>query len=242
MKILNGNALKLIAAASMLIDHIGYLLLPEVLVLRIIGRIAFPIFAYMIAEGCKYTRHKLRYFLTVFTIGILCQIVNWALRLDPFLCVLLTFSVSILLIYALQWLKSLLASAGSTPLQKLLAFVFVLFVYTGAFLLTLVLPFDYGFGGIMVAPFASLFAWRGGDTPPEAMKRLDNPTVHALMIIPALAIICADIGQPKQLFSFISVFLLLFYSGKRGRVNLKYFFYIFYPLHLAVLGLINFLT
>ena len=55
---LSNDRLKIIAAAAMLIDHIGAYLLPQVRILRIIGRIAFPIFAFMIAEGCRYTKNK----------------------------------------------------------------------------------------------------------------------------------------------------------------------------------------
>ena len=55
---LTNNQLKLIAMLSMLIDHVGMLLFPGVRVLRIIGRLAFPIFAYMIAEGCAHTRSR----------------------------------------------------------------------------------------------------------------------------------------------------------------------------------------
>ena len=69
---LSGNALKLLAALFMTIDHVGVLLLPHVIVLRILGRLALPIFAYMIAEGCRYTRNRLRYFGSVFALGVLC--------------------------------------------------------------------------------------------------------------------------------------------------------------------------
>ena len=55
---LTGNQLKLIALVTMTIDHIGMQLFPRVRLLRIIGRLAFPIFAYMIAEGCRYTRNR----------------------------------------------------------------------------------------------------------------------------------------------------------------------------------------
>lgn len=58
---LSGNALRIIAALSMLIDHIGVILFPNVTILRIIGRIAFPIDAFMIAEGCANTKNKLWY-------------------------------------------------------------------------------------------------------------------------------------------------------------------------------------
>ena len=63
---LTGNALKIIAAISMFIDHMGLIFFPGVELFRILGRIALPIFAFMIAEGCKYTKNRLRYFLSVF--------------------------------------------------------------------------------------------------------------------------------------------------------------------------------
>ena len=53
---LNNNVLKIIAAISMLLDHIGLILFPSIEIFRILGRIAFPIFAFTIAEGAKYTR------------------------------------------------------------------------------------------------------------------------------------------------------------------------------------------
>lgn len=55
---LDATALKLIGVVTMTIDHIGYILFPNLAVLRIIGRLAYPIFAYLIAEGCTYSRHK----------------------------------------------------------------------------------------------------------------------------------------------------------------------------------------
>ena len=57
---LSGNALKIIGAITMLIDHMGVVLFPGIAILRIIGRISFPIFAFMIAEGCRYTKNKLK--------------------------------------------------------------------------------------------------------------------------------------------------------------------------------------
>ena len=61
---LNGNILKIIAAISMFIDHMGFIFFPNITVFRIVGRIALPIYAFMIAEGCRYTRNKIKYFLT----------------------------------------------------------------------------------------------------------------------------------------------------------------------------------
>ena len=50
----------------MTIDHIGAMLFPQAVWLRVIGRLAFPLFSYCIAEGCRYTRNKARYFGSVF--------------------------------------------------------------------------------------------------------------------------------------------------------------------------------
>ena len=60
---LDGGTLKLMAAALMLIDHVGAILLPETVILRCIGRLAFPIFAFFIAEGYAHTRSFGRYLL-----------------------------------------------------------------------------------------------------------------------------------------------------------------------------------
>ena len=71
---LTGNQLKIFALIVMTIDHIGHFLLPEFIILRIIGRLAMPVFAWMIAEGCTYTKNPSRYFLTVFGFGLVCGV------------------------------------------------------------------------------------------------------------------------------------------------------------------------
>ena len=60
---LSRDVLKLIAIVSMLLDHVGKIFFPKILILQIIGRLAFPIFAFFIAEGFYYTRNKLKYFI-----------------------------------------------------------------------------------------------------------------------------------------------------------------------------------
>mgnify|MGYP002512812198 CR=1 FL=1 len=67
--------LKLLAAACMLIDHAGMLLFPDKMWMRAVGRLAFPIFAYMIAEGCTYTRSRGKYFAQMAGLALVCQLV-----------------------------------------------------------------------------------------------------------------------------------------------------------------------
>ena len=88
LAVLNGNHLKLIAAVTMLLDHAGILLFPKIMLFRILGRLAYPIYAYMIAEGCRYTRNKLRYFLMVFGLGTACQLVYYFASGDTYLNIL----------------------------------------------------------------------------------------------------------------------------------------------------------
>ena len=105
LKFLSGNALKLFALVFMTIDHIGYLLLDNYIPFRIIGRLAFPIFAYMIAEGCKYTKNRARYLLTVFLTGAAFQIFYSIAERSLYMNIFITFSFSIALIYLFDWLK-----------------------------------------------------------------------------------------------------------------------------------------
>lgn len=68
------NMLKIIGIAAMTIDHIGLMILPEVKILRIIGRIAMPIFCYLIAEGMKKTKNKENYMVRIGILAIISQI------------------------------------------------------------------------------------------------------------------------------------------------------------------------
>lgn len=214
-KFLSGNALKLLAALFMTIDHIGVILFPRVLILRIIGRLAMPIFAFMIAEGCKYTRNRRKYFGMVFGLGLLCQIVYYFFDGSMYLSILITFSLSILTIYALQDLRK-----KNTALSGV---VFLCTVFT-LWLLNLFFTIDYGFWGCMLPVFPALVHGTKYDTVPV------NTALLGLGLIP-LSISLGDI----QIFSLLALPLLFAYTGKRGKGNLKYFFYIFYPVHLAVL-------
>ena len=214
-KLLTGNALKILAALFMTIDHIGVILFPRVLALRIIGRLALPIFAFMIAEGCKYTRNKKKYFGMVFGLGAVCQIVYYFFDGSLYLSILITFSLSILMIYALQFCKQ-----KKTVLSGLAFAASVLAVY----LLNRWLTIDYGFWGCMLPVFAALPHGTKYDTLPISTTTLG--------IGLALLGISMD---PIQCLALLALPLLYAYNGKRGRLNLKYFFYIFYPTHLVIL-------
>ena len=95
---LTGNQLKLIAMITMTCDHVGVQIFPKCLWLRILGRLAMPIYAYMIAEGCRHTRNRKKYLQRLLGMGALCQLV-YLLAMDSlYMCILITFSLSVILI------------------------------------------------------------------------------------------------------------------------------------------------
>ena len=99
---LTGNQLKLLALFAMTCDHVGLQLLPQFIILRIIGRLAAPLFAYMIAEGCRYTHNRGRYLGRLLGMAALCQIAYFAAMRSLYQCIFVTFSLSVCLIYALD--------------------------------------------------------------------------------------------------------------------------------------------
>ncbi len=221
---LTNNQLKIIAMVSMLFDHVGKELLPQYPVLQIIGRLAFPIFAYMIAEGCFYTKNKIKYFLTIFILGTGCQIVYGIAEHSFYQNVLITFSLSIALIFGLENFR-----VKKEKISGIILFFVVLIV----FVLTIVLPLsleeygfqiDYGIYGVLL-PVAVFYG-----------KDKERKLVYTTGV---LALLANSFGGGIQWFSLFSVPILALYNQKRGKYNIKPLFYIFYPAHLVVIYLIS---
>lgn len=240
-RVLNANALKFLAAALMLVDHIGYMLLPQVLFLRIVGRVSMPLFAFALSEGCRYTKNKTKHFFLLFTLAALCQAVYYFFDDgNLYMSILVTFSLSVLTVYALQFLKKTLFDKKADGLQKGLAFVLFEAVLLCDFALCQLFTIDYGFWGIMLPVFASIFDFRGIPAP-ALLQKLDCLPVRVLALSIGLIFLSASFGG-IQFYSLLAIPILLLYNGEKGERDTKYFFYVFYPLHLALLeGLCMFL-
>ncbi|MDO5547033.1 MAG: TraX family protein [Eubacteriales bacterium] len=221
--LLSVNMLKLLALATMTVDHIGVIFFPEIDAFRIVGRLSFPIFAYMIAEGCRYTHNKLRYFRSIFLLGLLCQIVFFAAEQSLYQCVLITFSLSIPVLYALHR-AMVQALAWWIPAAAILA-VWLLCEMVPLWIPESGFQIDYGFWGVMLPVFISLSENR--------YKRLGWISLGLL----ALSIAMGGV----QWWSFLALLPLALYNGRRGEIPMKRLFYLYYPLHLAVLRLIHIL-
>ena len=216
---MNATRLKVIGIVSMTIEHIGYFLFPQMTVLRIIGRLAYPIFAYMIAEGCRYTRNKVRYLGTVLAIAGLCSAATYFSERSLYQSIFTTFSCAMILIFALTAAKE--ATARAEKIFWGVSTMMLVFLYFAVFQLRLIagLETDYGFLGIITP----VFVWLGR----SKAEKLAGLTI-------GLCLLSVELGT-VQFFSLAAVILLYLYNGERGNHSLKWAFYGYYPLHIAVL-------
>lgn len=230
---MSGNTLKIIAAVSMLIDHIGFVLFPNQIVLRIIGRLSYPIFAFMIAEGCFYTKNKARYFWGIFALATICQIFYCVYNHDFYMGILVTFSISILLIYLMEFLKGRFFLAESTGLQKITAVLIFAVAIVVTYVLNIFVVIDYGFWGCIAPLFATVF---------KKIKtvRISTLTLQKIAFGIALVILSASLGG-VQYYCLLAMPLLFAYSGKRGKTKMKLFFYVFYPTHMLAVQMVSML-
>lgn len=211
---LTGNQLKIIAMIAMTCDHVGVQIFPQVLWLRIIGRLAMPIYAYMIAEGCRHTRDRRKYLLRLLGLGALCQVVYFVAMGSLYQCILITFSLSVCLICLMDAVEQ---EKNTKNWSKLLAGVLLVF-----FLCT-VLPdllpgtdyeVDYGLAGVLL---------------PVMIYGAGNRGLLLGLFLTAL-----DHGGTQWL-AFLAVPFLLAYNGQRGKTNIGKLFYWYYPVHLVAI-------
>ncbi len=80
---LSGSALKVIALVSMVADHCAYYLMEHGThlyeIMRCFGRIAFPVFAFLIAEGFCHTRNRMKYFLQLLGFAVISELLWYLL-------------------------------------------------------------------------------------------------------------------------------------------------------------------
>ena len=222
---LTNNQLKIIALISMIIDHVGVAFFPDEDILRIIGRLAFPIYAYLIAEGCKHTKNRKKHLGLIAGMAFVFQIFYFVFMNDLYMGILVTFSLSIAFIFTIEsFIKN------NSPVNR--AFMSIIFIglcYFGIACPELYADkgfyIDYGVWGIFL-PVLIYFA----------PNKLTKICVTTLTIV-AMAIF----AKPLQWWALLAVPLLALYNGKRGKARIKYLFYIVYPLHLVVIYIIMFL-
>ena len=226
-RVLNGFHLKLIAACTMFIDHMGYTLFPGVMWLRCIGRVAFPIFCFLIAEGCVHTHDRKKYALRLFVFAVLSEIpfnlmTGWAVWNPYDQNVLWT----LLLGAAVCWSIDGVLKRRTAP-----AFVLTGAAMVAAFWLLEVFCTDYGgWGMLLVAMFYGVRRAPYGQAAKMAAQAV------------GLAFFCIGVmgGVTIELWALTALVPIWLYNGQRGFSHkaVQYGFYAFYPLHILILSLI----
>lgn len=223
-KFLTGNQLKIIAVVAMTLDHMWAHLFRDMLWMHIAGRLAFPIFAYMLAEGCRYTKNRKKHLLTLGGMALVFQICAYVALGEIRQYILTTLFLSVVVCFVLD---------RAMKERSVMSVGMLMAVVIGAFVLTEVLPWilpeeygfsvDYGFSGVMFP--AVVFA---------ANKKSDKLIAATFMTI-AVAVCSA----PIQWYSILAMPLIALYNGRRGKWKMKYFFYTYYPLYLIAIWLVG---
>lgn len=230
------SLLKLVAMVTMLIDHIGAVILPQYRVLRIIGRLAFPIYAYCLTVGCVYTKNMVRYVSRIALLALISQplYVVAMQHTNPAM-----FAVSFaenpidaaFQFYIHSW-------AHPSILLSLLIGLILLWtirdrhlVLTAAVLLfawIIAGELDYGFRGIVLMLLFFLFC---------RIPWLSFPAVAVYMVwwgLQGSAYSAFGVRFGSQMFAVLALPMIYIHTNSRIRLN-KWVFYLFYPAHLALI-------
>ena len=236
LKILNSNALKIIAMILMLLDHMWGTIIPGNQWMTLVGRMAFPIFAFLIVEGYIHTSDYKKYIKRLLIFGLLSEIpfnlIYTGSIIFPFhQNVLFTLVLGLLIIHEIDKIinnKEIKLRVKS--ILKILLFL----------LITIIGFVDYGITGVLTIVVFYLFrefkfAWLG---------QLISLILLYIVFFKGQSVIINIFNYeyflPIQGMGVLSLILIWLYNGKKGNNSklLKYIFYSFYPVHMLMLYLI----
>lgn len=224
---ISGNALKWIALVTMLIDHIGAVVVSRIMnlpqfdaelwrqiysPLRSIGRVAFPIFLFLLVEGFLHTRNVGKYLGRLLIFAVISEIpfnlaIAGSLGSLKYQNVYWELALGLIVLWLVRIVEE-------KKLHFSLQIILKLVILTGGMVLAEVLALDYGMYGI----FSVFVIYLARD------NRLKQAVLGGITFL----------WENPAPLAFLPIFC---YNGKRGR-GLKFAFYIFYPAHLLVLYLI----
>ena len=214
---LDGTVLKLIACLSMFIDHLGAVCFSGMMGFRIIGRLAFPIYCFLLVEGAVHTRNMKKYILRMGIFALISEVpfdlaFYHRLVYTGHQNVFFTLGLGLLAIWFLEH-----------PIEQLDIpdVLYKLLVIIAAGLIAEFFNTDYGFTGIAVI---CIFYYLRG-----------QPQLK----YPIAAILLAAMGG-VEVYAVLALIPILLYNGQRGRQtkDMQYGFYIFYPTHLLLLAIL----
>ncbi len=233
--------LKWIAIVTMVIDHTGFVCYKwlgwsdSYLLLRRIGRIAFPIFAFLLVEGFRHTRNRRAYLRNLFVFCLISEIpfdlalTGWDTRNET-QNIFFTLFLGLLVLLALDAL-SVRCERG--PILRFLTPLLSLLPIAAGMCLAEWLRVDYHLWGVLL--IVLIYAGEKAAARRSVSQQARNVGAVCGAV---LWMILYDVshGWANEIYGLVCVVPLLFYNGERGRYRLpKWFFYGFYPAHLLLL-------
>jgi len=223
--------LRCLAIFAMIVDHAGLFFFPDVIALRIVGRMSFPIFAWLIANGAHRTHDINSYLVRLLIFAFLSQPFFWAtgVRLDPAFDELNVRFKKVL---------GLLAIAFIQRSDNIFLRVILVVLCAGA---SNFIKADYGAMGVLSIVFFYIFY-----SEPIWMW-VSQIFIYAggywlWLPIPRGDTFYAGLAQYiLQLTALFALFFISLYNGRQG-MRIKYFFYIIYPLQYVVIYLLQVIT
>ncbi len=233
---INSNALKILAMAFMLLDHLWATIVPGNQWMTAVGRLAFPIFAFMISEGYVHTSDFKKYAKRLLIFGLISEIpfnlMGAGALINPFhQNVMFTLLLGLLSIREIDRFKQ--DFKVKTGIFCLLKVALFLLIGTVGFV-------DYGAMGILV--IIAFYVFR--DVKFGRLFQLASLVLLFIVFFKGLQIVIPIAGHeflfPMQGFGVLSMIPICLYNGKKGADSklLKHAFYWFYPVHMAVIYLV----
>lgn len=227
MRGLSAQALRITAALSMVIDHVGAVFFPEAVWMTAVGRIAYPLFAFLIVEGAVHTRDWKKYALRLLLLAVISELPFDWLTLEAGIWTEEAWHIGIFSLVRQNTVFTLLAGLlvaeaavrGDARQNPYIGFLAAVAGAGAAWLL----QFDYGGAGVLLIYFFYLFR---GSFWLQALS---------LGLLSVLAM------GGLQVFALAAAVPIFLYSGRNGRAGraAQAGMYLFYPLHLIVISMIG---
>lgn len=232
-KELNANQLKLIAILAMTVDHLTWAFFPglqsawPILMLHGIGRLTAPIMWFFIAEGCHYTRSMSRYAGRLFLFAIVSHFAyDFAFGI-PAMPLSTGFFNQTSVLWSLAWAVVLIGICNQEKIPQWAKVLSLIGICLVSF------PSDWSCIAVM-CPFY-LYLHRN-----NFKKQARDIVIWSACYAAVYFIFLDKIYGLLQLFTALSIPLLARYNGEPGRwKGMKWFFYLYYPAHLLLIGYIR---
>ena len=266
-KKINSDTIKIIAMVCMLIDHIGIGIVEKIYytmtdyntamalsrvdnILRAVGRIAYPLFAYMLVKGFFYTKNRLKHVLNLIVFAIISEVpfdlLGEGTIWDPgHQNVIITLTLGTLMMWALEIVKEngIQNSISNEKVRDFTYRIYALVLVTCVASFALLLHTDYGARGIVT--IAIIYMLRD-----DKLRLLQlGPVLFILNIVFVTLITQGNMQATVRYCEFeiyaVAAFPIMYAdTGLRNEKNgylLKWFGYWFYPVHQLVIYLISLL-